>query len=179
MLGKPRDLCNLRAFGCQVFSRVYKSMQDKFSHKSWEKIFIGHASDNPSWLVYTPKTRSIIKTGSDIFNEDRKHVRQVVINKDDINETKTKVKKRASKPRYMSPSFVNSGCEFDKDWSSVTSLRESPPICFSGIRHINPLLDSVERVDYVLNLYAKIKDAAIDNKDFNDRIVDDDAQADS
>jgi len=75
LFGKLPDLSYLRVFGCQVFFHIDKRKKRKLGHKSSERIFIGYASDCPAWLVYNPNIRIVIRTDSDVFNEQWKPTR--------------------------------------------------------------------------------------------------------
>jgi hypothetical protein len=61
---------------------------------------------------------------------------------------------------------VNNYSKSADDVSSVESGNTTPLTCASYIHCITPIPDSIERQDYVLNLFHKVDDADIDLEDY-------------
>jgi hypothetical protein len=67
--GEKPDLSNLRIFGCPAYVHIDSSLRTKFGDKAWKGIFVGYAFDSPSWLIYNPATRRVIRSRNVIFDE--------------------------------------------------------------------------------------------------------------
>jgi hypothetical protein len=63
------DLSNLRVFGCPAYVYIDSSQRLKFTPKALQGIFVGYAFDSPTWLVYNPITRKVLRTRGVTFNE--------------------------------------------------------------------------------------------------------------
>jgi hypothetical protein len=72
---------------------------------------------------------------------------------------------------------VTTGCTPDAVESCVSSLSTMHHTFSSDIKRISQITDSIERRDYVLNLFEKMEDANVDPEDYYDQVTDVDAQA--
>jgi hypothetical protein len=69
LTGHDPDLSNIRVFGCPTYVNIDSSQRAKFSPKAWQEIFVGYSFESPSWLVYTPSTKRVIRNRNVTFNE--------------------------------------------------------------------------------------------------------------
>ena len=68
--GKDADYTRLRVFGCPAYVHVDKSNRGKLEDSAWRGVFVGYAVDSsPSWLVYNPRTRRVIRSRNVVFDE--------------------------------------------------------------------------------------------------------------
>jgi hypothetical protein len=68
--GKDADYTRFRVFGCSAYVHVDKSNRGKLDDAAWKGVFVGYAVDNsPSWLVYNPRTRRVIRSRNVVFDE--------------------------------------------------------------------------------------------------------------
>ena len=103
--GKLPDLSNLRIFGCEAFVHIYASRRGKLGGKAWKGIFFGYAFDSPSWLVYNPVTRRVIRSRNVVFNEGWKTERLSLNDIEEVNDDPSlisgeEVEEAASPPAY-------------------------------------------------------------------------------
>ena len=87
-----------------------------------------------------------------------------------------KVQPTSSSP--VSPSKCGiADCTPDANESCMSRLSTMHPTFSSTIKRISQITNSIERQDYVLNLFDKMEDADVDPEDYYDQVTDDDAQA--
>lgn len=68
--GKPPNLKNTRIFGSKCWVHRFKhERQHKLSNTSEEGVFLGYPKDSERWVVYLPKTKSILKRRDVYFDE--------------------------------------------------------------------------------------------------------------
>jgi hypothetical protein len=84
--GKLPDLSNLRVFGCEAFVHIDVSRRRKMGDKAWKGIFVGYAFDSPSWLIYNPITRRIIRSRNVVFNEAWRTARLSLSDIEEVND---------------------------------------------------------------------------------------------
>ena len=80
----------------------------------------------------------------------------------------------------MAPSCDVSNCnKSTNDVSSVEIDHTTPHTLSSDIHRISQILDSIERQNYVLNLFDKMDDVDLDPEDYYGMMIEADAHADS
>jgi hypothetical protein len=129
-----------------------------------------------AWLIYNPNTRSITRTDSDVFNEQLKPHGLGQSNKCTSNETEIKCK---TPQNFALSGGVNNSKPSTNNVLSAESGITTPRTFYSDIHRITQITDSIERQDYVLNLFDKMDDADIDPKDYYGMTTNADAHADS
>ena len=67
--GNKPDLSHLRVFGCPAYVHIEKSSRKKLEPKAWQGIFVGYAFDSPAYLIYNPRTRSVVRSQNVTFHE--------------------------------------------------------------------------------------------------------------
>ena len=73
------SLDHLRVFGSPAYVNIDTSLRRKLSDSAWEGIFVGYAPDSPAWLIYNPRTRTVVRSRSVVFNENAGLVGETVI----------------------------------------------------------------------------------------------------
>ena len=71
-------LDHLRVFGSPAFVHIDSSLRRKLSDSAWEGIFVGYAPDSPAWLIYNPRSRTIVRSRSVTFRESAGPVGETV-----------------------------------------------------------------------------------------------------
>jgi hypothetical protein len=59
----------MRVFGCLAYVHVDKSQRQKLDDRAWKGVFVGYASESPSWLVYNPATRQVVSSRNVVIDE--------------------------------------------------------------------------------------------------------------
>ena len=67
--GTKPDLSHLRVFGCPAYVHIEKPARKKLQPKAWQGVFVGYAFDSPAYLIYNPRTRSVVRSQNVTFHE--------------------------------------------------------------------------------------------------------------
>ncbi len=67
--GLPPDISRFRVFGCPCYVHIDKQLRRKLDDRAWKGVFVGYALDSPTYLVWNPTTRRLVRSHNVEFDE--------------------------------------------------------------------------------------------------------------